>query len=61
MIDQMISFVQIYINIRKYKEVNIVIEKPSDLIKLQKAYVIAKQWLDDHNMTIINKQWWETL
>jgi hypothetical protein len=49
MIEQMIATVQIYIHHRKGVEVNIAIRNATDIIKLQKAYNIAINWLNENN------------
>ena len=51
----MISYVQIYIHIRKNIEVEISINDTRDLLLLQKAYQIAVNWMEQNNckLTII--------
>lgn len=51
-IEEMIAIVQIYIMQRKDKEVQIAIQSPIDIFKLQRAYNIANEWLTENNAKI---------
>lgn len=54
-LEKMIAYVQIYIHIRKNREVEISINDTRDLLLLQKAYQIAVNWMEQNNckLTII--------
>ena len=51
-IEEMIAIVQIYIKQRKDKDVSIAIRNPIDILKLQRAYNIANEWLTENNAKI---------
>lgn len=53
MIEQMIATVQIYIHHRKNVEIQIAIRNAQDIMKLQRAYAIANQWLNENNFKTI--------
>ena len=51
-IKKMIAIVQLYIHIRKDKEVSISIKNTKDLLLLSKAYGIAIDWINNNNIKI---------
>jgi hypothetical protein len=54
-VESMIAIVQIYINYRTEQQVNIRINTFQEIRKLKDAYNIAKQWLNDFNMKIVER------
>jgi len=50
--ETMVAYVQMYIHIRKDKEVKIEINTPRDLRLLVKAYNIAVRWMTENGTTI---------
>jgi len=51
--EEQIAIVEIYIGIRKGKDVRIRYPRTAkELMLLQKAYSIADRWLDNHNAKI---------
>jgi hypothetical protein len=53
MIEEMTAVVQVYIHIRKNVEVKIQIRNGRDILKLQKAYAIAQDWMAENNCKIV--------
>ena len=51
-LNKMIAYVQIYIHIRKEKEVKINIESARDVFLLNKAYNIALNWMQENNVKL---------
>jgi hypothetical protein len=54
-VESMIAIVQIYINYRTEQQVNIRVNTFQEIRKLKDAYNIAKQWLNDFNMKIVER------
>ena len=48
----MIAVVQLYIGMRKGKEVDINAETPQDFMLLTQAYNTANKWMIENNVTI---------
>ena len=48
----MITYVQVYIHIRKGIEVNIQIRDTRDIFLLTRAYNTAQEWLQQQNLTL---------
>ena len=51
-INNMIAIVQLYIGMRKGKDVNISIRDTRDLMLLSKAYQVANNWMVNNNVTV---------
>lgn len=51
-IQRMIAVVQLYIGIRKGKEVEINIQTPQDFMLLSQAYSVANDYIIKNNVTI---------
>jgi len=49
---QMIAYVQIYIHIRKEKQINISIQTPRDIFLLNQAYNYAREWMTENNVKL---------
>ena len=54
-IKQMIAYVQVYIHIRKNKEVNINIRDTRDIFLLNQAYNTALIWMQNNNVKLTIK------
>jgi hypothetical protein len=54
-VESMICIVQIYINYRTEQQVNIKVNTFQEIRKLKQAYNIAKEWLNDFNMKILER------
>ena len=54
-VESMIVIVQIYINYRTEQQVNIRVNTFHEIRKLKEAYNIAKQWLNEFNMQIVER------
>jgi hypothetical protein len=54
-VESMIAIVQIYINYRTEQQVNIKVNTFQEIRKLKEAYNIAKEWLHQFNMQIIER------
>ena len=54
-VESMICIVQIYINYRTEQQVNIRVNTFQEIRKLKQAYNIAKEWLNDFNMKILER------
>ena len=54
-VESMICIVQIYINHRTEQQVNIKVNTFQEIRKLKQAYEIAKEWLNEFNMQIIER------
>lgn len=54
-VESMIAIVQIYINYRTEQQVNIRVNSFQEIRKLKEAYNIAKQWLNEFNMQIVER------
>ena len=54
-VESMIAIVQIYINYRTEQQVNIKVNTFQEIRKLKEAYNIAKQWLNEFNMQIVER------
>lgn len=54
-VESMICIVQIYINYRTEQQVNIKVNTFQEIRKLKQAYEIAKEWLNEFNMQIIER------
>lgn len=54
-VESMIAIVQIYINYRTEQQVNIRVNTFQEIRKLKEAYNIAKQWLNEFNMQIVER------
>ena len=54
-IKQMMAYVQVYIHIRKNKEVNINIRDARDVLLLNQAYNIALIWMQNNNVKLTIK------
>ena len=51
-INRMIAVVQLYIGIRKNKNVNININGVKDIILLTQAYNVSTNWMNNNNVSI---------
>lgn len=54
-VESMIAIVQIYINYRTEQEVKIKVSTFQEIRRLKEAYNIAKQWLNEFNMQIVER------
>lgn len=54
-VESMICIVQIYINYRTEQQVNIQVNTFQEIRKLKQAYEIAKEWLNEFNMQIVER------
>lgn len=54
-VESMIAIVQIYINYRTEQEVKIRVTTFQEIRRLKEAYNIAKQWLNEFNMQIVER------